>query len=44
MHLPGPSVTVDAATAAGLALAIAAVERDANRVAGLRERLGHGRQ
>jgi hypothetical protein len=41
--LPGASVTVDAATADGLSRAIAAAERDADRVAGLWERRGYVR-
>lgn len=41
--LPGASVTVDAATEDGLSDAITAAERDADRAADLRERLGHGR-
>jgi hypothetical protein len=39
--MPGASVTVDAATAQGLAQAITAAERDAGRAADFRERFGH---
>ena len=40
--LPGASVTVDAVTADGLSLAIAAAERDAGRATDLWERASHG--
>jgi len=43
VYLPGASVTVDAATADGLATAIAAAERDADRAADMRERFGYER-
>lgn len=44
VHLPGASVTVDAATEEGLGRAIAAAERDADAAADFRERFGHGQR
>ena len=39
-HMPGASVTVDAATIAGLQAAITEAEREAGKVTDFRERFG----